>query len=123
MTSVQYGRWTEAFCLALWSPHLDGDILVVIRPMSHGDFLLPDAPAELAVSELDGAKCLPGRLFPEKVRHMAQEPGGAGPHRRWGRGVMVTGRQDRRSIADGRRNNLRGHRRGVVDVVACSQGV
>lgn len=82
MTSVQYGRWTEAFCLALWSPHLDGDILVVIRPVSHGDLLLPDAPAEFAVGGLDGAERLPGRLFLKEVCHMVQEPGGAGPHRR-----------------------------------------
>lgn len=57
--------------------------------MSHGDLLLPDAPAEFAVSELDGAERLPGRLFLKEVRHMTQEPGGAVPHRRWDGRTMV----------------------------------
>ena len=64
---------------------------MVIRPMAHGDLLLPDAPAEFMVSELDGAERLPERLVLKEVRHMAQEPGGAGPHRRWDQSVMVTG--------------------------------
>ena len=96
---------------------------MVIRSMSHGDLLLPDAPAEFAVSELDGAERLSGRLFLKEVRHMTQEPGGAVPHRRWGRGVMVTERLDRRSAVAGRRNDLRGHWRGTVDMVIWSRRV
>lgn len=57
------------------STHADLLILMVIRLVAHGDFLLLDALAQLAVCEPNGGNGAAGRLFLDDSAHVVQEPG------------------------------------------------
>ncbi len=50
---------------------------MIVRPMPHGDFLLPDLPPELAVHRHANTGRGVGTLLLEDAPHVVQELGGA----------------------------------------------